>query len=89
METDFEELIDSCQYSSLITHFMMDVETKFMNDNINDADVISYYLVRPRACVITAMRHILSEDAVFCSWNGNKLSYAKEDYILLSTEISP
>ena len=31
---------------------MMDVETKFMNDNMNDADVISYCLVRPRACVI-------------------------------------
>ena len=59
METDFEELIDSCQYSSLITHYMMDVETKFMNDNMNDADVISYHLVRPHACVIIAMRHIL------------------------------
>ena len=59
METDFEELIDSCQYSSLITHYMMDVETKFMNDNTNDADVISYSLIRPRACVFVVMRHIL------------------------------
>ena len=33
---------------------MMDVETKFMNDDINDAYVISYCLIRPRGCVFVA-----------------------------------
>ena len=38
---------------------MMDVETEFMNDNMNDADVISYCLIRPRGCIFIAVRHIL------------------------------
>ena len=38
---------------------MMDVDTEFMNDNMNNANVISYCLIRPRGCVFIAVRQIM------------------------------